>query len=266
MGAVTRGPDVAPVAGVDGCRAGWVIAVLHGASEPRGDARPPGHAAGTTDHPPGAPADRWTGDLHISFSVVDRLDDLVEAVATARIAAMAVDMPIGLPDAGRRACDVAARARLGPRRSSVFPAPVRGVLGASDHADAVLRSRAATGQGLSLQAFHLLPKVAELDTLVAPELQDRVVEAHPELAYARLAGRPATHPKRTREGQVERRTLLAAAGIDVAAGLRLRGAAHDDVLDAAVLTLTAARVRDGTAVRLGDGATDARGLRMEIVV
>lgn len=230
---------MSPVAGVDGCRGGWVIALLDGGAEA-----------------PGGP----------SFTVTRSLGPLVADVATGRVAAAAVDMPIGLPDAGVRACDVAARARLGGRRSAVFPAPSRAVLGARDHAEAIVRERAASGRGLSLQAFRLVPKVAELDGLVTPELQDRLVEAHPELAFARLGGAPAAHPKRTPAGRAERRALLARVGLAPDPDVRLPGAAFDDVLDAAVLTLTAARVRDGAAEHLGDGGRDTRGLRMEIVV
>ncbi len=58
--------------------------------------------------------------------------------------------------------------------------------------------------------------------------------------------------------------LLAAAGLGDLSKLRALGAAPDDILDAAVLALTAERVRDGTATRLGDGSVDARGLRMEV--
>jgi predicted RNase H-like nuclease len=231
---------VSTVAGVDACRGGWVVATL---SDDRPDAPPV-----------------------LSLSVTDALRPLVADLEAGHIAAVAVDMPVGLSEAGPRACDVAARARLGARRSSVFPAPSRPVLDARDHADAIVRERAASGRGLSLQAFNLVPKIAEVDGVVTPDLQDRLVEAHPELGFTRLAGAPATHPKRTAVGRSERRSLLAAVGLAPPPDLRLPGAAADDILDAVVLTLTATRVRDGTAERLGDGAHDARGLRMEIVV
>ncbi|HEY8527711.1 MAG TPA: DUF429 domain-containing protein [Acidimicrobiales bacterium] len=223
------------MAGADGCRAGWVVAVLPAGGGP------------------------------LELRVVPRLDAVVGDVAAGRLAALAVDMPIGLPDAGPRACDVAARRRLGPRRASVFPAPARAVLGSPTYAEALARSRAASGRGLSRQAFNLVAKIAELDRVMRPDLQDRVVEAHPEMAFARLAGRPCAAPKRTAAGRAERLALLAGAGLGDLSGTRLAGAAPDDVLDAAALTLTAARVRDGEAERLGDGARDARGLRMEVV-
>ncbi len=44
-----------------------------------------------------------------------------------------------------------------------------------------------------------------------PELQDRVVECHPELAFARLAGSPLARSKHTADGVAERVTLLEAA-------------------------------------------------------
>lgn len=223
-----------PVAGADGCRGGWVLAVLH-------------------------------PDGRLVVEVVPRLDAAVADVDAGRLDALAVDMPMGLPDAGPRACDVAARQRLGARRSSVFPTPVRATLGAPTYAEALARSRAACGRGLSRQAFNLLAKIAELDALIRPELQDRVVEAHPEMAFARMAGGPCVHAKRTAEGRAERLALLGRAGLGDLAGLRLPGAAPDDVLDAAALTLTAARVRDGVADRLGDGARDTTGLRMGVV-
>ena len=39
----------------------------------------------------------------------------------------------------------------------------------------------------------------------------------------------------------------------------------DDLIDAAIALLTASRMSEGRASVLGDGAIDARGLRMEIV-
>jgi predicted RNase H-like nuclease len=233
-------PRAGPVAGADGCKAGWVVVTVDDAGAPDGD-RP---------YPP--------------LTVVPALDELVADVASGRLAALAVDMPIGLSSREPRACDQQARRMLGPRRASVFPAPVRAVLGARTYAEALARSRAASGRGLPAQAWNLVPKVTELDRLVRPELQDRLVEAHPELAFAHLAGAPALHPKRTPEGRAERQMLLARAGLGDVAQVRALGAAPDDVLDAAVLALTARRLRDGVAVRLGDGTRDARGLRMEV--
>jgi predicted RNase H-like nuclease len=177
-------------------------------------------------------------------------------------------MPIGLPDAGPRPADGAARRRLGPRRSSVFPTPLRAVLAATDYPDALARSRAVDGRGLSKQAYNLLPRIAEVDAAMTPGLQDRVFECHPETCFARLAGRPLTTVKRDAAGRAERSELLAPVLGDVVHLWRAppAGARADDVLDALVVAATAARFVVGDVEHLGDGARDGTGLRMEIVV
>lgn len=281
------------VAGVDGCRTGWVVAVA--AVTPPPTAPPPAHGVaggggragaegpgasrfadalggggrhgGGVGHGGGAHGGGRHGGAGLRLTdlrVVTDIGAVIAEVAVGGLAALAIDMPIGLPAHEPRACDVEARRHLGERRSSVFPAPVRAVLGAGSYDQALVLSRAASGRGLSRQAFNLVPRIAELDAVVRPELQDRVVEAHPELAFTRLAGRPPHHAKRTAEGRAERLVLLAAAGLDGLANVRVLGAAPDDVLDAAALVVTAARIRAGTAERLGDGARDVRGLRMEV--
>jgi predicted RNase H-like nuclease len=225
------------VAGVDGCRGGWLIAML--ASTGRSAAR------------------------------VDVLDDFgaVVALLDGGVSHLAVDMPIGLSDDGRRACDHEARARLGPRRSSVFPAPARGLLGAVDYREALARSRALTGRGISKQTFHLLPKIGEVDRELPVDDHDHAVEAHPELAFARLAGAPLTTRKRDRAGQRQRVALLSDRVGDVVGLVERRpaGTAVDDVLDALALALTARRLAEGVSERLGDGALDRRGRPMQVV-
>jgi predicted RNase H-like nuclease len=167
-------------------------------------------------------------------------------------------MPIGLPDNAPRACDVAARRLLGPRRSSVFPAPVRDVLLAVDYPNALVRSRAACGRGLSIQTWNLVPRILQVDAAMTPALQDRVRETHPELCFARLGAGPLTHPKRRAAGRAERIALVGTPPSTP------RGAATDDVLDAIALAHGAAGFARGAGRSVGDEAVDRRGLRMEI--
>jgi len=224
------------VAGVDGCPAGWVVALV--SVEPGTDA---------------------STELHVVRTFAD--------VLALRPAAIAVDMPIGLADAGPRACDIEVRRRLGVRRASVFPAPIRPVLDATDYRKALAIGRAVDGRGMSKQAFHLLPKVRELDAIVTPRRQRTIVECHPELCFAVMRGAPCPHPKRTAAGRAERVRALSAVFPEVENLLQLphRGARSDDVLDAFATAWTARRVVSGTAEHIG-GTVDARGLRMEIVV
>jgi predicted RNase H-like nuclease len=181
--------------------------------------------------------------------------------------AVAIDIPIGLPDRGSRACDREARVRIGPRRSSVFPAPVRAVVNAASYADALAAARAVDGRGLSRQAWGLMPKIADVDRAMTPTRQSSVVECHPEVCFALLAGAPLDEPKRTAEGRAARIALLTPhiPGAAELAAVPPAGAAADDVLDALAAAWTARRLVAGDVVRLGDGAFDDRGLRMEIV-
>ena len=239
------------VAGVDGCPAGWVVVLLH---LDRGPAEPPRLRA--------VPA----------FADVLALPE-----APVRIA---IDMPIGLPERagpGGRPCDVEARARLGRRRSSVFPVPARAAVMAADYgrARAVAVTKSDPPRSISKQCFNLFGKIREIDRLMTPALQDQVFECHPELAFwAMNSGQPLDEPKKLRSrphapGLALRRRLLAAAGMpftllapDVA---RPKGVAADDLLDAAACAWTAARVHAGTAVCLpATPSVDGRGLRMEI--
>jgi predicted RNase H-like nuclease len=145
----------------------------------------------------------------------------------------------------------------------VFPAPVRTVVDAATWAEANARGRAADGRGVARQTFGLLAKIREVDGLLSPALQDRVVEVHPEVAFALLAGGPLAAPKRVAAGLAVRRDLVAAAF--GAPPPPVRGAAADDVLDACAVLWSAGRVARGEHVVMGDGAVDERGLRMEIL-
>ncbi len=98
-------------------------------------------------------------------------------------------MPIGLPDRGHRQADVLARAAIGPPWPSVFMTPVRQAVLAADHATAAAINRELTGHGISLQAFALKPKLFQVEQWVR-ETPARVVEIHPEVCFARLAGAP----------------------------------------------------------------------------
>lgn len=84
---------------------------------------------------------------------------------------------------------------------------------------------------------------------LAAGVEQRVVEGHPEVSFATLAGRHLRHPKRTWAGVAERRDLLAGAGILPAGDLGEAGerAGVDDIVDTAILSWTAARYAAGVA-------------------
>ena len=233
-----------PVLGADGARGGWLTVA-------------------------------W--DLSSGRSVAALLPGLPEllALAPAR-SAIALDMPVGLLDRalpGGRACDRAARQRLGrPRASSVFSPPVRAALRAQSYADALAINRASSCHrlGLSKQCFHLFAKLREVDAVLSPAVQDRVFEAHSELAFQAMNDGQVLHPgKATPTGRKLRSDLLKSQGflgIEAALESARRGSVKtDDILDGFALAWTAARIRCGDATRLpAVPPRDSRGLRMEI--
>src|SRR5205807_9672724 len=126
--------------------------------------------------------------------------------------AVAIDMPIGLPDdPGPQACDLAARKLLGRRGVSVFPAPSRAVLAASSYAQARAVLAARGGLSMSAQAFGIVRAVAAVDSCLSASCEDHVFECHPEVSFALMGGGPGLPGKRSAPGAAIRRELLATA-------------------------------------------------------
>ncbi|HVK24892.1 MAG TPA: DUF429 domain-containing protein [Actinokineospora sp.] len=208
------------VLGVDACKAGWIGVTLAGENT--------------------------------NAYFAENIRDLVAKVeANGTVAVIAVDMPIGLPDRGHREADTLARGVIGALRSSVFMTPTRAALDGVDHATASASNKKLTDKGISIQAFGLKPKLLEVDVWVR-SADRRIIEVHPEVCFAALAGEPLTAGKKTWAGSEHRRRLLADAGIvlDGDLGEAGRRAAADDVLDAAVAAWTAARYLRGEATSL----------------
>ncbi|NYG06971.1 putative RNase H-like nuclease [Phycicoccus badiiscoriae] len=209
---------IVPVLGVDACAAGWVGAILD----------------------PNAPRPR--------IAVAASIGALVEAVRqTLDLQAVAIDIPIGLPDDSTRQADVLARKALKGKASTVFTTLTREAYEQETRAAADTANRARSGQGVGAQAFRLRDKVLEVDAWVRSRPTVAVFEAHPELSFAIMAGAPIRAAKRTDEGRAARLAALAAAGIASPSVLKGDGYAADDVLDACAAAWTAARRTTGLA-------------------
>lgn len=225
-------------AGVDGCRSGWICVLW----DPSGSAPPRALLAAR----------------------------FAQVLATAgEISTLAVDMPIGLPEVGAkggRLCDNAARRNLGQRQSALFAIPARAAIAETDYARACAAALAHSEppRKVSRQCFNLFGKIRELDALMTPALQQRVFECHPETAFWAMNGRnPLSEPKKVKSlpyppGLDLRRKLLEAAGFPImlleaalleAAPVPRSQAGADDLLDACACAWTAARIRDGAALR-----------------
>ena len=231
--------------GIDGCRAGWFCVVL--------DDR-----------------DHW------SFRVVSDACGVGELAAGAD--SLLIDIPIGLCDSGPegRRCDREARRLLGRgRASSVFSAPARRTLAATGYPDALELNRQATGRGLSIQAWGIVPKIHAIDALLRDNraLQGVLRECHPELCFWALNGRHAMqYNKKQGPGQQERFVVLEQyfpqchVLFDQASGEFLRRqVARDDIIDAMVCAVTAKVGYGGYRTLPPRPPRDGQGLPMEIV-
>ena len=209
------------VAGVDGYRKGWVAVSL----DPSGDVEV---------------------STHVTFAEVLSL----------RARVIAVDIPIDPPGLGARAADAAARAFVGVgRASSVFPTPPRAALEARTFSEANEISRTVTGKGISQQAFALGKKILEVHALA--EVDERVIEMHPEVSFCELSGSRVVESKHTPDGLERRRAILADAGIGLPGAVP--GVPEADLLDAAVGAWTAARYSAGKAQPVPAGHADRLG-------
>lgn len=238
-------PERLLVRGVDGCPAGWIAVTI--AAE---------------------------GPLAPCVTITRDFSEL-----TAGIEKIAVDMPIGLPDRtgeGGRGPERLVRPLIGERQSSVFSVPSRRAVFCDDYREACAAAlqTSAPPRMVSKQAFHLFPKIREIDALLRarPSLTTVVFEAHPEVAFWRIGGEtPLPLPKKVKSrghppGLALRRDLLVAAGYPAGFLERPpRGAGLDDLLDASANALVARRIHAGTAQSFPDPpGRDAHGLPVAI--
>jgi len=170
--------------------------------------------------------------------------------ARAGVAALCVDIPIGIPDAGSRQADILARSFIKPRGSSVFPTPIRAAVVADTYAEAREASVAASGKSLSAQAYAIRERILDVDGHVAKSAVP-LYEGHPEVSFRAMTTEGISEPKKSYGGLSLRYKLLQGEGIEVPYGIEksLKGASTDDVLDAAAMAWTARRIARGEADR-----------------
>jgi predicted RNase H-like nuclease len=239
-------PDDTWLAGVDGCKAGWIAIFV----------RAEGSEA--------------------KVEIFPRFADVLKASA----AIVAVDMPIGLPARvgyGGRTAENAVRPLLGARQSSVFSVPSRAAIYAQDYREACRVALATSDppRKVSKQLFNIGPKIREIDECLRPDPQAaaRVFEVHPEVAFWRLNGeRALAEPKKIQgklhpAGLALRQRLLLMAGLPepIVCGAVPKGAGQDDLLDALACAAIGRRIYRGEAEPFPDPPPrDDHHLRMAI--
>jgi predicted RNase H-like nuclease len=237
------------IAGVDGCPAGWVAALL-----------------------------RLDGDDPPRCRIVSELAELVDGPEAPTV--VAVDIPIGLPDrieGPGRVAEQAVRGLLGGRQSSVFSIPARAAVYEPTYAAscALALATSAPPRKVSKQGFMIFAKIRQVDALLRtrPDLASRVFEVHPEVAFWSMNGeRALAEPKKVSGRPYEpglqlRKRLLRAAGLagELVDAVPPRGAGPDDYIDALAALVVARHLAGGAGRPFPDPpARDSFGLPVAI--
>lgn len=155
---------------------------------------------------------------------------------------VAVDIPIGLPDKGKRRADGEAKKFVGSRHSSVFYTLTRKALEAPD----IMAARRV--QKVSPFAYALRSKILEVDELLDAAEREKIIEFHPEVSFCALCNR-YLDSKKTWNGQAQRRRILNHMGVELPPELPADAGRvpPDDLFDAAAGALTAQAVIRETA-------------------
>ncbi len=230
------------VAGIDGCPSGWICI-----------------KSDISNH-------------NTSAFILNNISSIISLTQQPNV--VAIDIPIGLPESGRRECDIAARRIMGePRQRSVFPAPIRPALEARSRIEADRITRSVDGRGVGVQAWGLYKKIRSVDLALKekPELRSMFYEVHPELSFMEMnEGIPIASSKKIREGREARIKLLVSYfGIkaleETINQFRKKDVNDDDIYDAFAALWTAKRIYKGEAKTVTDKKeTDSTGLHMEI--
>ena len=227
--------------GVDGCKGGWIGAVIE--------------------------------DGSLEVKRYDSILQLVEAYPVSD--GFLVDMAIGLQESAEDIRpDDAARKMLVSRASTVFPVPARQAVYADGEERQKKANIAVLGKSLAKQSIAIIPKIRELDEFLNEhtEYKNVICESHPELCFARLKGEVLISRKKEFPGFSERVHILSEyLGRENLKGLWNKAKElrcnPDDVIDAVCLAVAAGlKAQDMCETVPEDPKADARGLLMQMLV
>lgn len=185
-----------------------------------------------------------------------------------------VDIPIGLDidlKKGGRIVDKLARKELLTNKSSIFNAPSRLVLEATNYEEANKINK-NKGMGLSKQSWNLVKKIKEVDDFIRNSNKTIIFESHPEIIFQVMKRDKVSTKKKNDEGIIERRNLLEKNGFNkvfLERNLSAKDSFYkkDDFIDACSLFWSANRAIAKTEVKIpNDILLDSEGIIMQIKV
>ena len=138
------------VIGIDGCKAGWIIA-------------------------------KTLENESISFQIIKNLNDLKRI----NVSHIGIDIPLQLSHTGKRFAEIEARSLLKNRACTIFTPPTLNALRAKNYMDACEVNFKECGKRISKQSWNLFPKIKEAQEFLENKSINklRVFEVHPELSF-----------------------------------------------------------------------------------
>ena len=227
--------------GVDGCRGGWIAAVL------------------------------INGELRLEH--FDSINSIVGKYPDFN--AFLIDMVIGLRSSSTQIRpDDLVRKELKGHSSTVFPAPCRQAVYADTEEAMKQANILALGKSLPQQTISIIPKIREIDEFLEHnnKYRNRILESHPEIAFARLKGDALDSKKYNYPGYLERlhileRYLPECTLFDFRNKAKELRCNLDDLLDAVCLVVTASMSEEGLCETIpSEPELDDKGLYMQLTV
>jgi predicted RNase H-like nuclease len=140
------------VIGIDGCKAGWIIA-------------------------------KTLEDKSISFQIIKNLND--DYLKESNVSLIGIDIPLRLSSSGKRLAEIEARVLLKNRACTIFSPPTLNALTAKNYIDACKINFKECGKKISKQSWNLFPKIKEAQEFLENKsiIELGVFEVHPELSF-----------------------------------------------------------------------------------
>ena len=231
--------------GLDGCRAGWIAAVIS----------------------------KKHGQIQLFSTIEDA------CMLNQHWERMLIDIPIGLAGNKKEAAmrpEPAARKVLGKRASCIFNAPCKQAVYAKDYNEANEINKMVLQKGISKQSYYISNKIREADIFLHsfPEYKGRLLESHPEICFAMLNKdrQPIMESKKTIVGSEKRIQLLSSYYSRTAEIIgkvkqdKQLSAYLEDVIDALALAVTNYLMgNNGFSSLPVKPAHNQDGLRMQMV-
>lgn len=233
--------------GIDGCKGGWITAVICG------------------------------GELHLyKFASFAELAE--KQFEKQPFDACLVDMVIGLQGNDEQIRpDTVAREILKRRRgapSTVFPAPCRKAVYGENKEERRQANVEILHKKISSPADAIIPKMREVDEFLqtTPRYKNKILESHPEVCFARLNGQVLSSSKHEKEGIRERVAVIAGYLPEVTEHwvvqkARQMNCSRDDITDSVCLAIVANMLAQGKTETIpAEPMADDTGLFMQMVI